>query len=43
MSPILMPLDPVKSRLLIVDGLNLTCGDQSKYTVEQHQGGASAG
>ena len=40
MSPILMPLDPVKSKLLIVDGLNLTCGDQSKYAVEQHQGGA---
>ena len=29
-----------KSRLLIVDGLNLTCGDQSKYSVEQHQGGS---
>ena len=40
MSPILMPLDPVKSRLLVVDGLNLTCGDQSKYGVEVHQGGA---
>jgi hypothetical protein len=40
MSPILMPLDPVKSKLLIVDGLNLTCGDQSKYNVEQHQGGS---
>src|SRR6188474_431 len=40
MSPILMPLDPVKSRLLIIDGLNLTCGDQSKYNVEVHQGGA---
>ena len=40
MSPILMPLDPVKSKLLIVDGLNLTCGDQSKYAVEQHQGGS---
>src|SRR5204863_7184273 len=22
------------------DGLNLTCGDQSKYNVEQHQGGS---
>ncbi len=40
MSPILMPLDPVKSKLLVVDGLNLTCGDQSKYDVEQHQGGS---
>ena len=40
MSPILMPLDPVKSRLIVVDGLNLTCGDQSKYAVEQHQGGS---
>ena len=40
LSPILMPLDPVKAKLLIVDGLNLTCGDQSKYNVEQHQGGS---
>jgi len=39
MSPVLMPLDAYKSRLLIVDGTNLTCGDQSKYGVEQHQGG----
>lgn len=39
MSPILMPLQPYQSRLLVVDGLNLTCGDQSKYSVEQHQGG----
>ena len=40
LSPILSPLEPMKSRLLIVDGLNLKCGDQSKYTVEQHQGGS---
>jgi hypothetical protein len=40
LSPILAPLEPVKSKLLIVDGLNLTCGDQSKYNVEQHQGGS---
>src|SRR4029079_3426317 len=40
LSPILAPLEPVKSKLLIVDGLNLTCGDQTKYSVEQHQGGS---
>jgi hypothetical protein len=40
MSPILMPLDPVKSKLIVVDGLNLACGDQSKFAVEQHQGGS---
>ena len=40
LSPILAPLEPVKNKLLIVDGLNLTCGDQSKYNVEQHQGGS---
>jgi len=40
LSPILAPLDPVKSRIIVVDGLNLTCGDQSKYAVEQHQGGS---
>ena len=28
MSPVLMPLQPYQSRLMIVDGLNLTCGDQ---------------
>jgi hypothetical protein len=38
-SKILAPLDPVKSKLLVIDGLNCTCGDQSKYSVEQHQGG----
>ena len=40
LSPILAPLAPVKDRLLIVDGLDLTCGDQSKFMVEQHQGGS---
>ena len=30
----------MQSRLLVVDGLNLTCGDQGKYAVEQHQGGS---
>jgi hypothetical protein len=39
MSPVLMPLQPYQSRLIIADGLNLTCGDQSKYNVEVHQGG----
>jgi len=39
MSPVLMPLQPYQSRLMIVDGLNLTCGDQMKYNVEVHQGG----
>jgi len=41
MSPILAPLDPVKSKLIIVDGVNLTSGDQFMFTnVEQHQGGS---
>jgi hypothetical protein len=40
LSPILAPLEPVKSKLIVVDGLNLTCGDQTKYSVEQHQGGS---
>jgi hypothetical protein len=40
LSPILSPLEPVKSRLLIVDGLDMKCGDQSIYNVEQHQGGS---
>ena len=30
----------MQSRLIVVDGLNLTCGDQGKYSVEQHQGGS---
>jgi hypothetical protein len=40
LSPILAPLNDLKARLIVVDGLNLTCGDQTKYTVEQHQGGS---
>jgi len=40
LSPILAPLQPMQSRLIVVDGLNLTCGDQGKYAVEQHQGGS---
>jgi hypothetical protein len=40
LSPILAPLEPVKGRLLIIDGLDLKCGDQSVYAVEQHQGGS---
>ncbi|MEO6603890.1 MAG: DUF1552 domain-containing protein, partial [Polyangiaceae bacterium] len=39
LSPVLMPLAAYQNRLLIVDGTNLTCGDQTKYGVEQHQGG----
>src|SRR6185295_4632554 len=38
---ILAPLDPVKSKLIIVDGVNLTSGDQFMFAnVEQHQGGS---
>jgi hypothetical protein len=40
LSPILAPLQPMQSRIIVVDGLNLTCGDQGKYSVEQHQGGS---
>ncbi len=39
LSPVLAPLADMQKRLLVVDGTNLTCGDQSKYGVEQHQGG----
>jgi hypothetical protein len=39
LSPVLSPLADYQKRLLIVDGTNLTCGDQFKYNVEQHQGG----
>ncbi len=31
LSPVLAPLADYQSRLLVVDGTNLTCGDQSKY------------
>ncbi len=40
LSPILAPLQPMQSRIIVADGLNLTCGDQAKYSVEQHQGGS---
>lgn len=40
LSPILQPFEPLKGRLLITDGLDLRCGDQSVYGVEQHQGGS---
>ncbi|HEX2656963.1 MAG TPA: DUF1552 domain-containing protein, partial [Polyangia bacterium] len=39
LSPILAPLEPVKDRIMVVDGLTLLCGDQSKFNVEQSQGG----
>ncbi|HET9960022.1 MAG TPA: DUF1552 domain-containing protein [Polyangiaceae bacterium] len=40
LSPILAPLEPVKSRLLVVDGLDMKCADQYVFNVEQHQGGS---
>ncbi|HEY8926844.1 MAG TPA: DUF1552 domain-containing protein [Polyangia bacterium] len=40
LSPILAPLQPMQSRIIVADGLNLKCGDQSMYSVEQHQGGS---
>jgi len=40
LSPILSPFEAVKSKILVLDGLNLDCGDQTKLQVEQHQGGA---
>ena len=39
LSPILAPFEPVKSRLLVLSGLHLKCGDQSMFAVEQLQGG----
>ena len=39
LSPILAPFEPVKQNLIVLDGLNLMCGDQSKFNVEQYQGG----
>ena len=39
LSPILSPFQAVKSKLLVVDGLDMKCGDQTKLQVEQHQGG----
>ena len=42
LSPILAPLEPVKSSLLIPTGIDLMAGDQSKFPVEQYQGGMQA-
>jgi len=42
LSPILSPLEPVKSSLLIPDGLYLMAGDPAKFAVEQIQGGMMA-
>jgi hypothetical protein len=39
LSPILAPLEPVKSHLIVLGGLHLKCGDQSLFLVEQLQGG----
>jgi len=39
LSPILAPFEPVKDRIIVVDGLTLMCGDQSKFNVDQLQGG----
>lgn len=39
LSPILAPFEPVKSKILVIDGLELQCADQTKLQVEQHQGG----
>jgi hypothetical protein len=39
LSPVLAPLSAYQSRLLIVDGTNLTCGDASMYSVDKQQGG----
>lgn len=41
LSPILAPLEPVKSRMLFIDGIDLKSGDQyALANVEQHQGGS---
>lgn len=39
LSPILAPFENVKSRLVVLDGLHLKCGDQYIFSVEQYQGG----
>ncbi len=41
LSPILSPLEAVKSKLLVIDGLDMKCADQNnrELMVEQHQGG----
>jgi len=41
LSPILAPLEAQKSRLLVLDGLDMKCADQyALKDVEQHQGGS---
>lgn len=39
LAPILAPLEPVKSRIIVLDGLHLKCADESMFAVEQYQGG----
>lgn len=39
LSPILSPFEAVKNKLLVIDGLDMKCADQTKLPVEQHQGG----
>jgi hypothetical protein len=39
LSPILAPLQAVKDKLLVIDGLDMKCAAQTKLMVEQHQGG----
>ena len=40
LSPILAPLEAMKSRLIVLDGLDMKCADQTVLDVEQHQGGS---
>lgn len=40
LSPILAPFEAVKSKILVIDGLDMKCADQTKLQVEQHQGGS---
>lgn len=40
LSPILKPLEALKSKLVVLDGLYMKCGDQFVYNLEQHQGGS---
>lgn len=39
LSPILAPLEPVKNRLIVLDGVHMKCADQTMFNVEQCQGG----
>lgn len=39
LSPILAPFEPLKNRLVVVDGLHMKCADQTLFNVEQCQGG----